>query len=172
MCFDPVTMGILSFAVGAVQQVASFSAQQQEADAAEKAAHKAYENDTTQLTRRQLQENDAASQKALDISKDEAVKASEVELSASSANVSGVSVGNLLADVHRRASSARVNQFANTHSAVQQLQQEKVGARNTAIGRINASPRPSALGLIAGIAGAGLSAAGDYNKQLQYADAA
>lgn len=171
MCFDPVTAAVLSFAVGAAQQVVAYQAQVQESKATEKNALQAYSNDQTQLSRRQMQEQDAAAQKAQSINIDEAGKASEVALSASSAGVSGVSVGNLLADVHRRASSARVNQFANTEATIAQLQQEKIGAKNTAQSRINSAPRPSALGLIAGITGSGLGAYGDYNKQLQYAEA-
>jgi hypothetical protein len=170
MCFDPVTMGVLSFAVGAAQQVVQYQAQVQESKATQENALKAYANDQAQLSRRQMQEQDAASQKANTLNKEEAVKTSEVELSASSAGVSGVSVSNLVADVHRRASESRVNQFINTKAAIEQLQQEKKGAQNTAQGRINSAPRPSALGLIAGIAGSGLSAYSGYQKQLSYAD--
>lgn len=172
MCFDPATMAVLSFAVGAVQQVVQYQAQAEESKNTQKNALQAYSNDLTQLSRRQMQEQDAANQKALGLNREEAVKASEVELSAASAGVSGVSVDSLVADVHRQASFARVNQFDNTKAAVAQLQQEKKGAQNTAQGRINSAPMPSALGLIAGIAGTGLSAYGDYTKQLNYAEAA
>lgn len=170
MCFDPVTMAVLTFATQAVTQVVQYAGAAQESKATDEAARAAYNSDQIQLTRRQIQEQDAASQKAQDITKDEAQKSSEVALSAGSAGVSGVSVENLVADVHRRASSARVNQFANTQAALNQLQMEKTGARNTAQSRINSAPMPSALGLIAGITGSGLSSYAGYQKQLQYAD--
>jgi hypothetical protein len=80
-------------------------------------------------------------------------------------------VDNLVGDVTRQASQNRQNQFDNTKMAITQLQQEKKGSQATAQSRINSAPRPSALGLIAGIGGAALSGMNTYNQQMSYGTA-
>lgn len=170
MCFDPVSMGLISFAVGAVQSVAQYQAQSEEAEATRKNALQAYANDQNAINHRQIQEAEASSQKVQQINLEEAKKVSEVRLSASSAGVSGISVGNLIGDVTRQASTNRQNQFENTKMAINQLQLEKKSSQTQAQGRINSAPRPSALGLIAGIGGAALSGMNTYNQQMSYSN--
>lgn len=170
MCFDPVTAGFLSFAVGAVQSIAQYNAQAEEAAATRKASLQAYANDQNAIAHRQIQEADAGSQKVQQVNLEEAKKVSEVRLSASSAGVTGISVGNLVGDVTRQASQNRQNQFDNTKMAINQLQLERKSSQSQAQSRINSAPRPSALGLIAGIGGAALSGMSTYNRQMSYAD--
>lgn len=170
MCFDPVTAGLMSFAVGAVQSIAQYNAQAQEAEAVRENALQAYNNDEIALAHRQIQEADASGQKVQQINLDEAKKVSEVKLSASSAGVSGISVDNIVGDVTRQASQNRQNQFDNTKMAINQLQLEKKQSQAQAQSRINSAPKPSALSLIAGIGGAALSGMNTYGKQMSYAD--
>ncbi|RWP84732.1 MAG: hypothetical protein EOR11_19930 [Mesorhizobium sp.] len=160
----------MSFAVGAMQSVAQYQAAAEESKATREAALQAFSNDQNALSRRQIQEADASNQKVQQVNLDEARKVSEVRLSASSAGVSGISVGNLIGDVTRQASTNRQNQFDNTKMAINQLQLEKKSSQAQAQSRINSAPKPSALGLIAGIGGATLSGFNTYNKQMSYAD--
>lgn len=164
MCFDPVTMGVLSFAVGAAQQIAQFSAANQEAKAVEENANAAFRNDQTQLSLRQMQEADALAQKQKTQNLEEAEKKASVEVSAASAGVAGISVDNLIMDVQRKAARNRQTQFENTKMALAQLQLEKKASRNQAQSRINSAPRPSALGLVAGLGGAALDGYNTYDK--------
>lgn len=168
MCFDPVSMGLMTFAVGAVQSIAQYQAASEEAEATRKNALQAYVNDQNAINHRQIQEADASAQKVQQINLEEAKKVSEVRLSASSAGVSGISVDNLVADVTRQASQNRQNQFDNTRMAINQLQLEKKSSQMQAQSRINSAPRPSALSLIAGIGGAALSGMSTYNQQMSY----
>lgn len=170
MCFDPVTAGLLSFAVGAVQSIAQYNAQAEEAEATRKNALQAYANDQNAIAHRQIQEADAGAQKVQQINLDEAKKTSEVQLSASSAGVTGISVDNLVSDVTRQASQNRQNQFDNTKMAITQLQLERKQSQAQAQSRINSAPRPSALSLVAGIGGAALSGMNTYNRQMSYSE--
>lgn len=167
MCFDPVTASVLSFAVGAAQSVAQYQAASQESKAAQQAATASYENDQHQLSLRQMQEQDATAQKASITNIEEAQKVADVQVSASGANLSGISVDNLIADVRRQGARNRDTQQQNLKNSLVQLQAEKRGSRVTNQGRINSVPRPSALSLVAGIAGAGLNGYNTYNKQMQ-----
>ncbi|WP_269929943.1 virion core protein, T7 gp14 family [Aminobacter sp. HY435] len=166
MCFDPVTMGVMSAAIGVAQSVAQFAAQQQQAKAVEKNAIQAFENDQNQASLRQIQEADALAQKQKLQNLEEAEKVAEVEVSASTANVTGISVGNLVAGIRRRASTNRQTQFENTKMTVAQLQMEKKASRSNAQSRINSAPRPSALSLVAGIGGAMLDGYNTYDKMV------
>lgn len=168
MCFDPVSMGLMSFAVGAVQSIAQYQAASEEAEATRKNALQAYANDQNAINHRQIQEADAGSQKAAQINLEEAKKVSEVRLSASSAGVSGISLDNLVGDVTRQAATNRQNQFDNTRMAINQLQLEKKQSQAQAQSRINSAPKPSALSLIAGIGGAALNGMSTYNQQMNY----
>jgi hypothetical protein len=168
MCFDPVSLGIMTFAMGAVKSIAEYQAASEESAAVEKNALAAYANDQTAINHRQIQEADASSQKVQQINLEEAKKVSEVRLSAASAGVSGISVDNLVGDVTRQASQNRQNQFENTKMAIDQLQLEKKQSQTQAQSRINSAPRPSALSLVAGIGGAALNGMTTYNQQMAY----
>lgn len=152
---------LATFAIGALTSIASFAAQSQEAKAMEENATQAYVNDQQQLNLRGIQEQNAAQQK-LQLSKiDEAEKVAAVEVSAAEGGVAGISVGNLVADVQRRSARNRETERTNLGMLTAQLQQEKKGSQATNQGRINSTPKPSILSLVAGIGGAGLDA---YNQ--------
>lgn len=162
MCFDPLTL-----IIGALSSVAQFAGQMQQSKQNEKNALQAFRNDQTALTLRQLQEQEATAQKTQETNIEEAQKVSEVKLSAAGGGVAGISVANIVGDVKRRAERNRSTQIRNTQMTLAQLQQEKEGARATAQSRINSVPRPSALSLIAGIAGAGLDSYNTNQRRRQ-----
>lgn len=157
MC-GPLAIGALSFAVSAMGQIAEFQAKDAEAKAAHQAATSAYQQDVQTIALRQMQEQDATAQKLQLQNIDEAQRKSAVELAASEAGVAGISVDNLVADVTRNAARNRVAERRNLQMTVTQLQLDKKGSQSGNQGRINQTPRPSPLGLVAGIAGAGLKA--------------
>lgn len=155
---------LATFAIGALSSVASFAAQNAEAAAVQEAAQSSYEQDQTSLSLRQIQEEDAAAQKLRTQRIEEAKMTSEVEVSAAEAGVAGISVENLVADVGRQSANARQNVRNNLGMTLSQLQLEKKGSRAQNQGRINSAPRPSPLGLIAGIGAAGVKA---YEQSIQ-----
>jgi hypothetical protein len=157
-------MGILTAVTAAASTVTSYVGQEQTAKATQDAAIKAYATEQHQLTLREMQEQDAASQKTSIQNIEDAQKSAEVAVSAASGGVGGVSVDNLIADVHRQAARNRNTIFENTQMTVAQLQQEKKGAQATAQSRINSAPRPSPLSLVAGLGGDALSGYNAYNK--------
>lgn len=157
---------LTTFLVGTIQSVVAYQAQKQESDAVRQASMQAYENDTTQLTRRQMQEADATSQKLQLSSIEEAQKAAAVEASAAESGVSGISLGNLLADVARTGANNRMTEKTNRDMMLAQLQQEKKGSQAQNQGRINSAPRPSPLSLIAGIGGAAVDASNQAQKAM------
>ena len=113
------------------------------------------------LTMRQMQEQEAYAQKSHMVATEAAEKKAEVEVSAAGGNVAGISVGNLIADVSRRAGNQQVSLQRNWEMTAQQLQQEQDATVTRAQSRINqvAQPtKPSPAGAILGFAGAGLKA--------------
>lgn len=164
MCFDPVTAGVLSFAVGAAQAVATFAAANQEAKATQENAATAFENEQRQSSLRQMQEADAANQKKAIGNIEEAQKVAEVNVSAAGSNVSGISVDNLVMDVRRQSARNRDTIGQNLKMTVAQIQQQKKASQAQAQSRINSAPRPSALSLVAGIGGAALSGVNTFNN--------
>lgn len=151
---------LATFAIGALQAAVSFAAASAEASATYDAARQSYQVEQDTITKRQMQEQEATAQKLHLQNIEEAQKRSEVELSAAEGNVGGISIGNLVADVTRRAATNRQTERSNLAMTVQQLQLEKKGSQARNQSRINASPKPSPLTLVAGIAGAGLDAYG------------
>lgn len=163
MCFDPTII------IGIVSSVASYAGQMQQAKANEKNALTAFRNDQDALTLRQLQEQEATTQKNQATDIEQAQKVSEAKLSAATGNVSGISVANIVGDIVRRGEVNKTTQKRNAQMTVAQLQREKIASRAQAQSRINAVPRPSALGLIAGIAGAGLDGYNANQRRKQIA---
>lgn len=163
MC-DPVTLGLASFAVSAVSTVAGFSAANEEAKAQREAAIDANAIEQNQLSLRQMQEADATKQALKEQDLAEAEALSELEVQGAAANISGISLNNLKADIKRRAGRNRTNARTNYQNIASQLQLEKVGSGSRAASRINAAPKPSPLSLIAGIGGAALDGFNSYSK--------
>lgn len=165
MC-GPIAAGILTFAVSAAQSVAQYSAQKEDAKNQREAARVAYEDDQRQTSLREMQEQDAASQKVASDKLQGAEIAAEASVQAAEGGVAGISVDNLMADISRRGARNRETISENTRMTIAQLQQQKKGSKSNAQSRINAAPNPSALGLVAGLAGAGLSGYNAYSKYM------
>lgn len=160
-------MGIASFAVGAAQSIAQYSAQKEDAKNTREAARVAYEDDQKQTSLREMQEQDAASQKIATDKLQGAEIAAEASVQASEGGVAGISVDNLMADITRRGARNRETIGENTRMTIAQLQQQKKGSQSNAQSRINSAPNPSALGLVAGLAGDALSGYNSYSKYMQ-----
>lgn len=165
MC-GPLAIGLLTFGVSAIGQVAQFQAQKDEAATARHNALVQTNNENIALSRRQMQEADALTQKKLDLNIDEAQRGAEVSVSAASGGVAGISVDNLLQEVGRRAQRNRDVASENTRMQIAHLQDQKKSSADLAQGRIDASPDPSPIGLVAGIAGSALSSYSSYQKAI------
>jgi hypothetical protein len=163
MC-GPLALGIASFAVSAASTVAGFVAQGQEAEATREAAIDANQIEQKQLNLRQMQEADAKNQALKEQDLAEAEALAEVEVQGAAANVSGISLDNLKADIKRRAGRNRTNARTNYQDIASQLQLEKTGSSSRAQSRINSAPKPSPLSLIAGLGGDALGGFNSYSK--------
>lgn len=163
MC-TPFALGLASFAVGAVQSVAQFVGQRQQAKANEAAAKEAWRIDQNQITKRQMQEEDALRQKQEAQNIEEAQVKASAAVGAIQGGVSGISVDNIIADVGRQASRNRVTEEENYRMVASQLQTQRQKVSADAQSRINSVPRPSALSLVAGIAGSAIEGVNAYNK--------
>lgn len=164
MC-GPLAAGIASFAVSAVSTVANYAAQRNEAKAVEESAIAAHKLEQNQLSKRQMQEQDALVQKQRMQAIEEAQAKAETVQSAASGGISGISLDNLVADVSRRAATNRQTEEINTRNIVGQLAMEKKGVTAQAKSRINSSPAPSPISLVAGLGGAALSGFNSYSRQ-------
>lgn len=161
MC-DPLSYGLLSFAVSGAQAVSQYAAQNQEAETNQKNAEQAWRDQQDQITQREMQEQDALRQKQTQQNIEEAQAGAEVAVSGAAAGVSGVSMDNLLQDVTRRASTNRQTEQTNTDMILNQLRLQRKGINSQAASRINSVTAASPLSLITGIGGAGVSGYNSY----------
>lgn len=163
MC-EPVTLGLLSFGMGAAQTVVGYLGQQETAKQQREAAIASDVEAQNQLTLRQVQESQALAQKKQDQNVEEAIALSEVEASATARGVGGLSVSNLLTDVKRRAAYNRRTAQDNHDMTIQQMAAEKKGSSSVATQRVKAAQGPSPLQLVAGLGGDALGGLNAYNK--------
>lgn len=157
---------LATFAIGSLKAIVDFQAASAESAAVREASMNAYENDSVQLSRRQMQEADATTQKLQLSNLEEAQKAAAVEVSAAESGIAGISLDNLLTDVARTGARNRMTEKENASMMVAQLQQEKKASQAQNQGRINSAPRPSPLALVAGIGGAAVDAANQAPKAM------
>ncbi|MGR9131733.1 virion core protein, T7 gp14 family [Rhizobium leguminosarum] len=162
MCEPSLLVGALSFAVSGVKAVAEYQAQNQEAKANEKASVQTWKDQQTQISQREMQEQDALRQKQTQQNIEEAQAKAEVAVSGAAAGVSGISLDNLLQDVGRRAETNRQVEQTNTDMVFSQLRLQRKGINSEAQSRINSVPRASPLTLIAGLGSAGVSGYNSY----------
>lgn len=163
MC-TPLAMGIASFAVGAAQAVAQYSAQKAEYKQNEANSIQAWKDQQAQITQREMQEQDALKQKLAQQNLEQAQAEADVEVSGAAAGVSGISLDNLTRDVARRAATNREIEQTNTDMIISQLKLERKGANSQAQSRINSVAKPSGLSLIAGIGSAAVSGVSSYTN--------
>lgn len=176
MC-DPGTLALATFAISAAGAATSYMAQSQVADAQTAQWNQNYVNalasardDQMALTTRQEQESDATTQKLQASQVDQAERQSQVSVAAAQGGVSGISVGNIMADVANKAEQNRTNDTINYQNTAQQLQQEKDATNDTAENRINSmmpGVQPSLLATGVQIAGSAVSAYTGYSKRMQ-----
>lgn len=170
MCLDPVSIGVMSFALSAASSVAGFAQKQQEADAQNARYQQNYVNSLAaardnqqQITNRQMQEQEATAQKDNQILVEGAKRAADVSVSAAGGGVAGLSVDALLADVNRNVAQNRANLARNYEMTAAQLQEQKNSTVTQAESRINSvaqASSPSFAGTALEIAGAGIKAYG------------
>ena len=163
MC-TPMLLGIASFAMGAVQAVAQFQAQQQAHDDNQKAVEGSYKSQQQQLSLRQQQEQDALKQRLQQANIQEAQAAAETQVQGAASGFTGISLDNLVQDVSRRSAMNRETERTNTDMIVSQLKAEKVAAQSEADGRIASVQAPSALSLVAGIGSAAVGGFSTYTN--------
>ena len=175
MC--PQLLAVAGFVVSAASTVMGFAAQEAQANAQDAAWQQNYvsslaaaRDSQNQITMRQAQEADAASQKDHMVAIQTAQKGAEVAAAAGSGGVSGTSVDSLIQDVDRQGSLNQLAIQRNFQMTVTQLQKEKEATNTTAENRINSMsrgnhPNPLAAGIA--IAGAGLDSYNQYQKSQQ-----
>lgn len=163
MC-TPLALGALSAGVGALQTVSTYMGQRQMAKATEAAAKVAFQQDQEQLTRRELQEQEASAQRQAAQNIEEAEVVATAKVAAIDSGVAGPTLDNLIMDVQRRAATNRVTEQTNLKNTIQQLQLNKKGSAAQAQSRVNSAPRPSALSLVAGLGGNLLSGMNSYQR--------
>jgi len=185
MC-EPISMGIATFAMGAMQSIASYQSQSAAAAASEQAYQQQRTAYEAQLTQNQLAANkgyqqtqlklkgeyDQASQKADQLLKQRL----ESQGTVLSSGKTGQSVGGLLSDAQRTEGKDLANLGLNLAYAQQDygfgmesIFDQQVGANAAATSNINqaASNRlaaPSAGSLALGLGGAALSGFGTYSS--------
>lgn len=157
-------------AVGIASSVAQFSAAQSDYQARAEQwrsnvvnSWAAAREEQKQLLARELQEQEAYAQKSHLSLVEQAEKQATAEVSAAGAGVSGISVGNLVADIGRKAATNRVLAERNWMNTAQQLRQEQGATVTRASNRINSvsvPTSPSSAGLLAGIGGSAIKAFG------------
>lgn len=152
---------MLGMAVGIMSSVAQFQAQSQQAKAQEATyqankanAEHAMRINYSQLNLRQVQEGEKVTQESQKAAIDVAKAKAQFRTNAAEANVSGLSVDNVVSDIQRQGAFEDSGRKYNYRSTIHQLQKEKEAKQAEAHGRILSVPRgqkPSALGLVAGI---------------------
>lgn len=160
----------LGAVVGIVGAVASFQAQQADYRAKKAAweqnvvnAEASARDEHRQITNRFLQEQEKTTQKKHVSFIEEAQKAAAAENNAASAGVSGNSVNNIMGDIIGKSALNRTYADKNYQFVAADLQEQLKATDTRLKGRIESMPvpqAPSPLGLIAGIAGAGVKAVG------------
>lgn len=101
---------------------------------------------------RQMQEQDKARVDNFDVVRSMAEAKGKANASAGEAGVGGVSFSNVLADYAMRTGNAEGKTNANYAMNDAQIQSEQYAARSRTEAAINSTPRPSELGMYAGMA--------------------
>lgn len=162
-------MAVVGLVMGVAQSVVSYQASMQDYHAKADVWKQNYVNslaagrdEQRQLQLRQIQEQDALSQKLKLSEIEEAEAEATAEVSAASSGVSGISVDNILSDIGRKSSRNREADRLNYQNTALQISEEMKGVNTKIENRINSVERPtkpSSAGLILGVAGAGFKAA-------------
>jgi hypothetical protein len=176
MCIPAAALTFGSLALGAIGQVANYSAAQsaaaqQEAynQTATEAANRQFIDQSTQEAIRQGQEQEATAQRVFATNTQLAQRLATARVAAGEAGVSGLSVDALMGDLYRQA--GRVNQATErnlqfTQQANTARQKGYLAQRDNTINGLPVAKRPGFGQLALGIAGA----AGDSLMSVAHAD--
>lgn len=134
-----VAQSVVSFAAAAADYNAREEQWQQNRINAISASH----DEQKQITLRMMQEEEALSQKQIDTNIEEAQVLAAAEVSASGANVSGISVANILTSIARDSQRKRVADETNYKMTAAQLSQELKATETRRDNRINSMARPT-----------------------------
>lgn len=156
---------VVGLAVGALQAVVSYQAQQADYQAQREQYRANYQNalaasrdEQQSLTLRAVQEGDATAEKMHLENIEEAKNLGAAHVAAAGSGVSGLSVDAILRDVSSVAAQNRQTEQLNYENTIAQIEQEQKATNTRAISRINSVPnptKPSPFGAILGVAGAG-----------------
>lgn len=152
----------LSAVAGHQAQQAQYQAQKEQKAANDRNALAAARDDHNALTQRSLQEQDAYAQKRHLQLTELAEAEADIAVSAAASGVSGISVGNLVADARRRAGNNLTTMEINYENTAAQLEAEQRGVVSKAtsrIGQVAHPTKPSAAGALLGFAGSALKQA-------------
>lgn len=163
MC-GPALLAVATFTMGVAQSVAQYQGQKATYKANRDAAIVENENAQRQLTLRQMQEQDATSQRKQAAVLEGAEKQAEAQVAGAAAGVAGLSLDSIVGDIGRRTGLNVSTLDQNYRMTADQLQQEKDSATAKAEGRINSVAKPSAFGLVAGIGTSALDGFSTYSK--------
>jgi hypothetical protein len=160
----------LGAVVGIVGAIAQFQAQSDDYNAKKAAweqnvvnAEASARDEHRQITNRFLQEQEKTTQKKHVSFIEEAQKGATAQNNAASAGVSGASVDNIVRDIAGKSALNRTYADKNYQFVAADLSEQMKATDTRLKGRIESMPvpqAPSPLGLIAGIAGAGVKAVG------------
>lgn len=161
MC--PPVIALATLAISGLSAVASYqgqqaqySAQVEQKQANDRLALAAARDDQKMLTQRQLQEQGAYAQKTHMQEIEQAERTADVRVSAAGGNVAGISVGNLIADVSRRADNNLLTletNYKNTASQLQAEQDATVTKMQSRMAGVATPTKPSPAGALLGFAG-------------------
>lgn len=155
----------LSTALSIGGQVAQYSAQADQAAATRSNALAAYQQDTSAITDRASQEQQATAQRRLQNAREYAAAKATAVTSAGDAGVSGLSVNALLTDLAGQQQLRQGAVDTNLDMTLQQLQREQQGAAVTRQSRINSAQDPSLAGLLIGVAKTGVDGFTGYKTR-------
>ncbi|WP_298951568.1 hypothetical protein [uncultured Methylobacterium sp.] len=161
---------ILGLAMSAASAVVGFAAKQQQYEREVTQYNQNYQNalaanrdDQRQIALRQMQEEQAFRQKDHVAAVEGAERSADVSVTAASAGVGGLSVGNLIADIGRKTAENRSMMELNWKNTAQQLQAQNDASTKKAQSRIQSMPvpvAPSPLSMFVDIGGSAVKAFG------------
>lgn len=156
MCDPGSIIAASTLAVEAGGKVASYMGQKKQAKAVATAADNSARQQIGQVSLRETQTQDSASQSILQADRQARAADAEARVSAGESGVAGASVDALLNDVQRQDSEYKTATNVNTQDELAQLEAEKQGIRVQAANQKAAVPQPSTLALGTSLVGAGL----------------
>lgn len=146
--------------MGVLQAGVSMAAASEEASAREEQwkqnqinAWAAARDEQRQLTTRQIQEQNATTQKIQTSQTEEAIRTAEAEVSAADAGLSGLSLDSITREIGSRAAQNRTNAFENYRMTAEQLQAQKDATVTQAKSRIDSIPTPTNTAAASGLVG-------------------